>query len=170
MKARQNWLLGSVLVLMVGLAGTYKLGPKFYNRVRLSQLQGRHIYDEKLNAQDAFNRELAHANGAGKRLIVMLGGNWCQWCLALDDLMHENAALRDYIAQHYVVLKLDSQAARVLDESWGRPSRHGVPVLIFVDDKGAVKHVQETVSLELWKGRILGHDAKRVLDVLQHWS
>jgi hypothetical protein len=83
MKARQNWLLGSVLVLMVGLAGTYKLGPKFYNRVRLSQLQGRHIYDEKLNAQDAFNRELAHANGAGKRLIVMLGGNWCQWCLAL---------------------------------------------------------------------------------------
>jgi hypothetical protein len=45
-----------------------------------------------------------------------------------------------------------------------------VPVLIFVDDKGAVKHVQETVSLELWKGRILGHDAKRVLDVLQHWS
>jgi thioredoxin-related protein len=159
-----------LIVLLLGLAATYKLGPKVYNRVRLRQLQGRHIYDEKLDAARAFDKELARANGEGKRLVVMLGGNWCSWCLALDDLMHENAELRAYVDKHFVVLKLDSQAARALDESWGKPSRHGVPVLIFVDAKGAVRHVQETVSLELWKGRLLGHDAKRVLGVLQRWG
>jgi thioredoxin-related protein len=175
MSARQKLATAGalVIVLLLGLAGTYKLGPKVYNRVRLRQLQGRHIYDEKLNAaqaSQAFDKELIRANGEGKRLVVMLGGNWCSWCLALDDLMHQNADLRAYVEKHFVVLKLDSQSARALDESWGKPSRHGVPVLIFVDDKGAVRHVQETVSLELWKGRLLGHDPQRVLAVLQHWS
>ena len=161
---------GAVMLALIGLAGAYKLGPKLYNKVRLGQLQGRRIYDEKLDASAAFQRELERANRENKKLLVMLGGNWCQWCLALDDLMHENAALRDQLAARFVVLKLDSVAARALDAAWGKPSSLGVPVLIFVDERGAVKHIQETVSLELWHGRLLGHDAERVLQVLQRWS
>jgi hypothetical protein len=68
------------------------------------------------------------------------------------------------------VLKVDSQAGKVLDEAWGFPTRRGVPVLVFVNDKGELTHVQETISLELWNGRILGHDPHRVLGVLQRWS
>ena len=170
MTARQIWLVRGALVLLLGLVGGYKVGPRLYNHHRLGQLQGKHVYDERLNVQDAFAKALGQANAEHKRLVVVLGGNWCQWCLALDDLMHSDSALRGYLADHYVVLKLDSAAAKVLDQSWGQPTRHGVPVMIFVDANGAVKHVQETVSLELWRGRILGHDPKRVLDVLQRWS
>jgi len=169
MNAKQ-WLVGGALALVIGMGGVYKIGPKLYNRVRLHQVLGRHVYDEHLNAEQAFGQELARANSEGKRLLVVLGGNWCQWCLVLDDLMHQDAELNAYTAKHFVVLKLDSQAARALDETWGKPSRHGVPVLIFFDDKGAVKHVQETGSLERWRGRLLGHDPKRVLGVLQRWT
>jgi thiol:disulfide interchange protein len=170
MTMRQLWLVRGALIALLGMLGTYKIGPKLYNRHRLGQLQGRQVYDERLNAQAAFTGALAQANDTHKRLVVVVGGNWCQWCLVLDDLLHQDDTLRSYLAQHYVLLKLDSQAAKSLDESWGRPSHNGVPVLIFFAANGAVKHIQETGSLELWRGRILGHDPKRVLSVLQRWS
>jgi hypothetical protein len=84
--------------------------------------------------------------------------------------MDRDEEVRSQLRQHFVVLDLDSQAARALDEAWGRPTRHGVPVLIFVDEHGAPRHVQETVSLERWHGRLLGHDPARVLEVLRRWS
>jgi thioredoxin-related protein len=170
MTTRQRIMFAAALCVTLGLAATYKLGPRIYNRVRLDQLQGRRIYDEHADVRALYLASLAQAKRDNKQLLVMLGGNWCQWCLALDDLMHQNAALRDYVAAHYVVLKLDSQAAKPLDEAWGNPTRQGVPVLIFVDHAGGLKHIQETVSLELWSGRILGHDPKRVLAVLQRWG
>jgi thiol:disulfide interchange protein len=170
MNRTQSLVFAAAVCAALALVASYKLGPKAYNKYRLHQLQGRQVYDEKADAKALFASELARANQEHKRLLVVLGGNWCQWCLALDDLMHEDPALRDYVAAHYVVLKLDSQAAKPLDDAWGKPTSHGVPVLVFIDDKGAVKHVQDTTPLELWRGRILGHDPRRVLDVLHRWS
>lgn len=170
MSTRQLWIVRGLLVVLLGLAATYKLGPKLYNRHKLGQLQGRPVYDERMNVQDAYAKALNRANAEHKRLLVVMGGNWCQWCLVLDELLREDATLRSYLDKHYVVLKLDSQAARALDDSWGKPSRNGVPVMIFFDAKGGVRHVQETGSLELWHGKILAHDPKRVLEVLHRWS
>jgi len=170
MNKRQALVFALAVCGALGLVASYKLGPRYYNRYRLSQLQGRKIYDPAQDTRAAYAAGLARAQSEKKPLLVMLGGNWCQWCLALDDLMHHDEALRDYLAAHYVVLKLDSAAAKPLDEAWGKPTRQGVPVLIFVGTNGQVKHVQETVSLELWSGRILGHDPRRVLEVLKRWA
>jgi len=170
MNRRQALVFALAVCGALGLVLSYKLGPRFYNRHRLAQLQGRNVYDTTLDTRVAYAASLARAQKEHKPLLVLLGGNWCQWCLALDDLMHENAALREYLAAHYVVLKLDSAAAKPLDEAWGKPTHHGVPVLIFVAPDGSVKHIQETVSLELWNGKILSHDPHRVLDLLKRWA
>jgi thiol:disulfide interchange protein len=170
MNKRQALVFGLAVCAALLLIASYKLGPRVYNRHRLSQLQGRKVYDASLDTRAAYEAGLARAQKEQKPLLVMLGGNWCQWCLALDDLMHEDPKLQDYLAAHYVVLKLDSAAAKPLDDAWGKPTRQGVPVLIFVAPDGSVKHIQETVSLELWNGRILGHDPHRVLEVLKRWA
>jgi thiol:disulfide interchange protein len=170
MNRRQAWVFAGAVFAAIAILLSYKLGPRYYNRFRLHQLQGRQIYDTKIDAKAAFDASLARANREHKRLLVVMGGNWCQWCLALDDLMHQDAQLRSYLEQHYVVLKLDSAAAKPLDDAWGQPTRQGVPVLIFVAANGSLRHIQETVSLELWHGRILGHDPNRVLDLLERWG
>jgi thiol:disulfide interchange protein len=170
MNRAQSLIFAAAVCAALAWVGAYKFGPRLYNRHRLAQLQGRQVYDEKIDARAAFDQALARANREHKRMLVIFGGNWCQWCLSLDDLMHQDDALREYVAAHYVVLKLDSQAGKVLDEAWGFPTRRGVPVLVFVNEKGQLEHVQETISLELWNGRILGHDPRRVLGVLQRWS
>lgn len=170
MTKRQTLVFTAAICAALALIATYKIGPRVYNRYRLHQLQGRHVYAEREDAKLAFDAGLARANREHKQLLVILGGNWCQWCLALDDLMHQDPGLRSYLETHFVVLKLDSAAAKVLDDAWGKPSRLGVPVLIFVDATGAVRHIQESISLELWHGRLLGHDPHRVLTLLQHWT
>jgi thiol:disulfide interchange protein len=170
MTRRQALVFALAVCGALFLIAAYKLGPRTYNRYRLSQLQGRQVYDASIDARAAFDQGLARAQRENKQLLVMLGGNWCQWCLALDDLMHQDTALREYLEHHFVVLKLDSAGAKALDDAWGKPTRHGVPVLVFLDRHGAIRHVQETESLELWHGRVLGHDPKRVLDVLERWS
>ena len=170
MTRKQALVFALAVCASLGVIASYKLGPRLYNRHRLGQLQGRNVYETSIKARPAFEESLLRAQRERKQLLVILGGNWCQWCLALDDLMHEDEKLRDYLRDHFVVLKLDSAGAKELDASWGNPTRHGVPVLIFVDAKGSVKHIQETESLELWHGRILGHDKRRVLAVLERWS
>jgi thiol:disulfide interchange protein len=170
MNKRQALVFALAVCGALGLLLTYKLGPRVYNRYRGAQLQGRKVYDVNADTRAQYVASLARAQTEKKQLLVMLGGNWCQWCLALDALMHEDQQLRDYLSEHFVVLKLDSAAAKVLDESWGKPTRHGVPVLIFVAHDGTVRHVQETVSLEVWNGRILAHDPHRVLELLKRWT
>ena len=170
MTRRQALVFAIAVCAAIALLLSYKLGPRAYNRYRFRQLQGRVVYDEKLDVQQAFAASLAKANQEHKRLLVVLGGDWCQWCLALDDLMRRDEQLRSFVAAHFVVLKLDSAKAKALDESWGRPTHQGVPVLIFIGPAGELRHVQETGSLELWHGRILGHDPARVLGVLEQWS
>jgi thioredoxin-related protein len=170
MTRKQALVFALAVCASLVVIASYKLGPRMYNRHRLTQLQGRNVYDANIKARPAFDQGLQRAQREHKQLLVILGGNWCQWCLALDDLMHEDARLREYLDEHFVVVKLDSAGAKELDDAWGNPTRHGVPVLIFVNADGSVKHIQETVSLELWHGRILGHDKRRVLAVLERWS
>ena len=163
------YALASVLFL-VGIAGLYKVGPRAYNYVRRNELSGRTVYDVNLEPATAVAAARERAQRENRRVLVVLGGNWCQWCLALDDLMATHEEIREHLGNHFVVVKLDSAKAKALDEAWGKPTKLGVPVMVFLDAEGKPRHVQETVSLERWQGRILSHDPDRVLDVLREWS
>lgn len=158
------------LTVFLALFTAYKIGPKAYNFVRLRQLQGHEVYDLKLDPVRTLQAAEERAQREGRKIMVVLGGNWCQWCLSLDELMRTHEGIRSELDKHFVVVKLDSAKAKVLDEQWGNPTRFGVPVLVFLDANGHVESVQETGSLERWAGRILAHDPDRVLTVLKRQS
>ncbi len=155
------------LSVLIALFGAYKLGPKAYNWYRLRQLQGHAVYDMNLDPVQTLQKAQVEAQRDGRKIMVVLGGNWCQWCLSLDDLMRKDAEIQSHLGKHFVVVKLDSAKAKVLDDQWGKPTRFGVPVLVFLDARGNLEHVQETGSLERWAGRILAHDPDRVLALLK---
>lgn len=160
-------LAGLFLVFCAALA--FKLIPFGYNRWKLSELQGRKVYDEKRDSGQALERALARAKRENKRVLVTLGGNWCQWCLALDALVESDPELKQLVTERFVPLKLDADEAEALDEQWGKPTENGVPVLVFLNPSGSVAHVQETVALEVWGGRLLAHDRDKVYEAIEPW-
>jgi hypothetical protein len=149
---------------------TWKLAPRVYNDRRRRALAGRRVYDESADANALVVAALARASQEHKRVLAVLGGNWCQWCLALDDLMTTDDEIRSFVDAHFVLVHLDSEGAARLDAAWGSPTRLGVPALVFLDPGGAVLHVQDSVTLEAFGGRILKHDRARVLATLRAWA
>jgi len=170
--------LGRRRVLAAAGAGfvalaTWKVAPRVYNDRRRRALAGRRVYDEKADARALVADALARAGREHKRALVILGGNWCQWCLALDDLMTTDDEIRSVTNERFVTVHLDSEAAAPLDEAWGWPSRLGVPTLIFLEPNGpngTVVHIQDSVTLEAYGGRVLKHDRARVLAALRAWA
>ncbi len=163
-------LLAAAAGTALAAVASYRYGPRVYNARRLAALRGRRIYDENANAEALVARAVDDARREQKRPLVVLGGNWCQWCLVLDDLMETDAEIRALVAARFVLVHLDGDAAESLDSAWGHPTRLGVPVMVFLDRDGRVAHVQETITLESFGGRILHHDRGRVLASLRAWA
>ncbi|HEX7604030.1 MAG TPA: thioredoxin family protein [Polyangiaceae bacterium] len=159
------------LLTMLASAGVaavaYRFGPKLYNARRLRGLQARHPYDERVDGRATVAEALRTAARDGKSVLVILGGNWCQWCLALDELLDTDDEIRAFVASHYVVVHLDSEAGAEQDAAWGRPTKNGVPVLVVLDGQGGIAHLTECLPLELWGGRVLAYDRDLVLQALR---
>ena len=161
-------LLLAIVLLGLG-AVSYKLVPRVYNGRKLAALQGRNVYDVHADAERELERALASAKTLHKRVMVVMGGNWCQWCLTLDDLFRKDDELEHLLKSEFVTLKLDADAASELDEQWGKPTELGVPVLVFLEPDGRLAHVQDMVPLESWGGRLLAYDRDEVYATLKRW-
>ena len=56
---------------------------------------------------DAFQR----AQELGRPILLDVGAVWCSWCSLMDRDTYTNAAIADYINQHFVAVKVDFDAA-----------------------------------------------------------
>jgi uncharacterized protein len=56
---------------------------------------------------DAFQR----AQELGRPILLDVGAVWCPWCSLMDRDTYTNAAIADYINQHFVAVKVDFDAA-----------------------------------------------------------
>jgi thiol:disulfide interchange protein len=153
--------------LPFGLFG-WKVGRAAYNEAELRRVRGRHVY-ESGGGPATVQAALARARAENKRVLIVLGGDFCEWCLELDDLFVSDPDVRAFLDAHYVVRKLDADAYDAMDERLGRPTRNGVPVLVFLSADGSVLHVEPTAPLETLGGRVLAYDRGRVLAVLRRF-
>ena len=148
-------------------AVAYHFGPRLYNARRLRGLEARRPYDDRADGRAMVADALRTAKRDGKSVLVIIGGNWCPWCLALDDLLTTDEEIRTFVASRYVVVHLDTEVGADQDTAWGTPTKNGVPVLVFLDENGQVAQLTECVPLEAWGGRILAYDRERLLQALR---
>jgi thioredoxin-related protein len=60
-------------------------------------------YDPSLDGWKQLQAAGKTAAVENKRVLVIVGGNWCKWCRALDGLMSENSALRAELGKYQVM-------------------------------------------------------------------
>lgn len=123
-------------------------------------------YDPHANPYRDLERALDRAEAENKRVLIVVGGDWCGWCDVLDNFLMRHSDVRAAFEDSFVVLKVnmsrENENAAFLS---GFPESAGYPDFFILDSNGAYLGRQRTDVLE--RGR--DYDAARMLGFAQRW-
>lgn len=127
------------------------------------------LYDPALDGMKQIKEAIASIRGTEKHLLIQYGGNWCPWCIKFDAFCKSDAEISKLISDNYLWIMLNYSPENKnfpANEYLGNPVRFGFPVLIIVDGKGKVLHIQDSGLLE--EG--LGYNKEKVTGFLKNWT
>lgn len=134
--------------------------------------RGPDIYDPKSNGNDQVARALAQAKRETKHVLLDFGANWCPWCHKLHRTLTTDAGVSQRLSRDFVLVLIDvntrngTKRNADVNERYGNPIQHGLPVLVVLDGAGKVLVTQETGALEDGSQ----HDPRKVAAFLDRWS
>jgi thioredoxin-related protein len=131
--------------------------------------EAKKLYDPSLDGMKQIKEAIASARTSGKHLLIQYGGNWCPWCIKFDGFCKGDPDISRLISANFIQLKLNNSSENTnapANEYLGNPARFGFPVLIIVDGRGKVLHIQDSSLLE--EGQ--GYNKEKVTDFLKNWT
>ena len=127
------------------------------------------VYDENADARQQIAAALAKAKKENRRVLLQWGGNWCTWCIKLDELCRTNPALKKKLQYEYDVVHIDAgRDGKNLDlaKSYGANcDKEGYPYLTILDADGKPLVNTGTPVFEVdGQSVAAGHDAAKLLE------
>ncbi|MFN7021360.1 MAG: thioredoxin family protein [Phycisphaerales bacterium] len=177
MHLARSILVGAPLVLLAAVASAQP-APQPGERKPLVPVAKTPVYDESADAKAQIAAALAAARRDHTRVLIQWGGNWCPWCIRLDELMKSDKAVAKAIQYEYKLVHVDCGRPNGknmgLAAGYGASGMrgHGFPFLTVLDEDGKPIANRETRTLELdsSKGQQeslkAGHDPKALLKFL----
>jgi thioredoxin-related protein len=112
-------------------------------------------------------RAVERAGREHKRILLVVGGDWCIWCHILDDYLAGHADVHTAFANAFVVVKVNHspQNTNELFLSAYRTSP-GYPDFIILESDGRYLGTQDTSALE--EGR--GYNRDRMSAFARRWA
>lgn len=126
------------------------------------------IYDEKADGVKQIADALAVARKENKRVLLQFGANWCGWCHRLHKLFQTDEKIAAKLKEAYVVVLVDVNKNHnaAINTQYGKPTQHGLPVILILDVAGQALVTQDTGKLEEGDH----HDPAKVLAFLTQWA
>jgi len=135
------------------------------------------VYDESVDVNVQIDRALTQAKQEGKFVVCQVGGNWCPWCLKFAAFINEDQEISRLVEDNFVyihvnynprknVLDKEKADAEKMMKRLGNPGRFGFPVLVILDRKGKVVHIQDSALLE--EGN--GYNKEKVIRFFKLWT
>ena len=130
------------------------------------------VYDEKINPIEQIDQAVAKAKSVNKFVICQVGGNWCPWCLRFADFITKDEKISKVIDENFVYIHVNynptsnSEHAEALMKRLKNCGRFGFPVLVVLDEKGEVLHIQDSSFLEEGKG----YNQEKVIRFFKNWT
>ena len=123
-------------------------------------------YDPAHDPEANLEFAISMAKESNRRILMLVGGDWCPWCRALDTFFKEDADLYPLLHENFVLLKVyygrENYNRNFLS---GFPKLVATPHLYVLESDGTHLHSQGSEVLE--KGR--SYDALKVMAFLQRW-
>lgn len=127
------------------------------------------IYNENIDGSKQISEAKEKAKKENKHILVMVGGNWCKWCLIFDEFISINKAVNKILEDNYVLIHINYSNKNKNGEAMkelGFPQRFGFPVFIILDKEGRRIHTQNSAYLEQNES----YSEKEVISFLNHWT
>lgn len=113
-------------------------------------------YLEMEDADAKVKELLVLAKAQNKNIILQVGGNWCVWCLRLNNFIQNSPELKSIVDTDYLYYHLNWSPKNKNEKffaKYGNPGdKQGYPIFMVLDKNAELIHVQETGSLEEGKG------------------
>ncbi len=131
------------------------------------------IYDTKADGEKQIEEALKVARKDNKRVLLQFGANWCVWCHQLHKLFKSDAKVAARLKESFELVLIDVDTLEEggkhnakVNEKYGNPVQHGLPVIVLLDADGKQLTTQNTEPWEV-EDR---HDAAKVLAFLDKWA
>lgn len=112
-------------------------------------LPEREKFDPKRIAADDLKAALAQAEKENKRIILDIGGEWCVWCIKMDNFIAANKDLKTLRDKNFVWLKINMSEENENKEFLSAyPAATGYPHLYVLEKDGTLLKSKDTVELE----------------------
>lgn len=127
------------------------------------------IYKPEANAKKDIELATQQALNENKNIMLIIGGNWCPWCIGLHKFIDENSSVDSLLRANYVVVDVNySKENKNLEllRKLKFPQRFGFPVIVILNQKGEQIHTQNTAYLEKEKT----YSVKKLTEFFKNWS
>jgi len=106
-------------------------------------------YDPTRNPTADVRLAVARAQTTNRRILLIVGGDWCGWCFVLDRFLAEDAETRAAMTAAFVMLKINMSAENE-NEAFLAPYRMsgGYPAFVVLDSDGSYLRTQDTGEFE----------------------
>lgn len=109
----------------------------------------REKFDPKRDPEKDLASAIAKAQKENKRIILDVGGEWCGWCVEMDEYFLKNPALLKIRDRSFVWVKVNMSPENENTAFLSKfPKIEGYPHLFVLDSDGAFVASQDTADLE----------------------
>ena len=124
-------------------------------------------FDPKRDAAADIEAALAEAQRTGKRAIIDVGGDWCQYCHQMDQLFVEHPDLIDLRDKNFILVKVYYGDKNKNRDALSHYSKLlGIPHLFVLEKDGSMLHSQHVTELRSGGN----YDAEKMRAFLLKWA
>ncbi|MBS1794196.1 MAG: thioredoxin family protein [Acidobacteria bacterium] len=109
----------------------------------------RELFDPKRDPAADLAAAVIRAQKENKRIILDVGGEWCSWCVRMDNYFLENPALARLRDRNFIWVKINFSPENENRAFLSKyPEVTGYPFLFVLEKDGSLLHAQPTNELE----------------------
>lgn len=122
-----------------------------------------HKFDPQRDAAADIQAAIAEARRTNKRILVDVGGDWCQYCHQMDQLFQEHPELLELRDKTFITVAVYYGTDKKNEQALSHyPKVEGIPHIYVLDSRGAVLHSQHVLELRK-NGKYDPHTMKEFL-------
>lgn len=107
-------------------------------------------YDSARNAARDIEEATAEARTTGKRILIDIGGDWCPWCRALDEVFRQYPDLLRLRERNFITVPVYYSSENRNQQVLSHYSKVlGIPHVFVLDSTGKELHSQHMIDLQI---------------------